>query len=215
MKKIVQLYFVFTLILGLFVFTQTSFAVSSGSHKIYKTKADYFNLVPVSLSEDKTKVISYPWPGDIFYQGKLAYPTKLDKDYFMDNRGGMWIDTAFLDMSYEDYSQIRTPSPKELLSIVKDKNPFTEFYDCGDKEAKEINKIIEGGKLETECKTLIKDSVRIDMSGQFGEDFSSTNTVSEVVKNVKEKNDPMLWIIILISFSFGAISALVVRKKRE
>jgi len=211
MKRIILLCFSFILIFGLFIFTQTSFAVSEPSHPIYKTRADYFNLVPVSLSEDKTKVISYPWPGDIFYQGQLAYPKKLNKDYLMDNRG-IWVDTAFLNINYEDYSQTRTPSPKDLLGIIKDKSPFIEFYDCGHKEIKEINKIIDEGKLETVCKTLIKDSVKLEMSDKFGEDFSE-GVVSDVVKNVKDKNDPIFWIIVLVSFSFGVISALLAKKK--
>jgi hypothetical protein len=214
MKKIALLYFVLILILGLFIFTQTSLAVSEPSHPVYKTKADYFNLVPIGLSEDKTKVISYPWPGDIFYQGKLAYPTKLNKDYLMDTRG-IWVDSVFLNTSYDDYSQIRIPSPKELLEMVKDKSPFVEFYDCGNKEVDEINKIIDSGELGAECKTLIKDSVKLEMSDKFGEDFSDKGIVSNAVKDVKEKNDGTFWVIILISFSFGVISALVVKRGRK
>lgn len=214
MKKIIVVCFLFVLILGSFIFTQTSFAVSEPSHPVYKTKIDYFDLVPIGLSEDKTKVISYPWPGDIFYQGQLAYPTKLNKDYLLDTRG-IWIDTAFLNVNYEDYSQMRTPSPKELLEMVKDKSPFVEFYDCGSKNVKEINKIIDESKLETECKILVKDSVRLEMSDKFGEDFSNTNIVRDVVKDVKKNNNPTLWIIILISFLFGAVSAVVVKRGRK
>jgi hypothetical protein len=214
MKKIGLLYFIIILIFGLFVFAQKSFAISEPVHPVYKTKADYFDLVPIGLSENKTKVISYPWPGDIFYQGQLAYPTKLNRDYLMDNRG-LWVDSVFLDMSYEDYSQIQNPSAKELLAIIKDKNPFVEFYDCGDKDVKEINKIIDTNKLDTECKILIKDSIKLEMSDKFGEDFSDINKVGDVVDMVKEKNSRVFWIIILISFSFGIISALVVKNRKK
>lgn len=214
MKKIIVVCFLFILILGSFIFTKTSFAVLEPSHPVYKTKADYFNLVPIGLSEDKTKVISYPWPGDIFYQGQLAYPTKLNKYYLMDTRG-IWVDTAFLNINYEDYSQMRTPSTGELLERIKDKSPFEEFYDCGSKNIKEINKIIDENKLEIECKILIKDSVKLEMSDKFGEDFSDTNIVHDVVKDVKEKNDFTFWIIISISFAFGVVSALWVKMARK
>ena len=54
---------------------------------IYKTKADYFDKVPVTLSEDKSMIVAYPSPGDLFYKGGLSLPTKLDDGYLLDNRG--------------------------------------------------------------------------------------------------------------------------------
>ena len=54
---------------------------------LYKTKADYNNKVPVTLSEDKTKIVSYPSPKDVFYNGNFAYPTPLAQGYLLDNRG--------------------------------------------------------------------------------------------------------------------------------
>ena len=47
---------------------------------IYKTKSDYSQNVAVTLSDDKSKIISYPHPTDVFYKKKLAYPINLDGD---------------------------------------------------------------------------------------------------------------------------------------
>lgn len=199
--------------MGFFSFSNVSNAEIEIQNHIYKTRGDYFNLVPVGLSEDKAKVISYPWPGDIFYKGKYAYPTKLNKDYLLDN-SGMWIDTAFLSINYDDYSQLRTPSAKDLIYRIKDNNPFVEFYDCESKKIEEINKIIDEGKLGSECKTIIRDSVKLEMSDKFGEDFSDKNIVKNVVEDVKENKTQSYFIAFLISFIFGLGSALYVKMKR-
>src|ERR1017187_7906917 len=44
---------------------------------IYKTKKNYDRLVPVTLNEEKTKIVSYPGINDISYNGELAYPIHL------------------------------------------------------------------------------------------------------------------------------------------
>jgi len=107
-----------------------------GNHPtfIYKTGHDYFNNVPVTLSADKKTVVAYPGPGDVFYMGKLAYPTRLSGGYLLDNRG-INVDVAFLKYTYEEYSQLKTaPSLDELYANIVDKNPLTELYDCGSRE---------------------------------------------------------------------------------
>lgn len=100
---------------------------------IYKTKADYFYNVSVILSEDKSEIISYPGRKDIFYKGELAYPTKLNENFLLDNRG---IDenTAFLKYTYEQYSNLdKTPTIDVLFANILDNDPITEMYYCGSK----------------------------------------------------------------------------------
>ena len=100
---------------------------------VYKTKADYSQLVPVILSSDKSKVVSYPDVKDIYYNGKLAYPTQLLDGYLLDNRG-IGPDVAFLKLTYEEYSRlITTPHAGELLKMIFDKDPLTEMYECGNR----------------------------------------------------------------------------------
>ena len=62
---------------------------------IYKTKGDYFNNVPVILSADKTKLISYPDIKDVYTNGKLALPELIAGGYLLDNRG-INKDVAFI-----------------------------------------------------------------------------------------------------------------------
>jgi hypothetical protein len=41
---------------------------------VYKTKGDYKNYVPVMLSDDKSRIISYPDPKDIKAGGDKLMP---------------------------------------------------------------------------------------------------------------------------------------------
>ncbi len=100
---------------------------------IYQTVADYFDKVPVTLSEDKSEVVSYPGVKDVYYKGELSYPTKLDDDYFLDNRG-IDANTAFLKLTYEEYSKLETtPTKEELYDMILDKDPIKKMYNCGSK----------------------------------------------------------------------------------
>lgn len=120
---------------------------------VYKTRSDYAKYVPVTLSDDKTKIVSYPAPQDVFYQGKLAVPTELCHGYQLDNRGIM-PNSAFLKITYEEYSKLKeAPSSDELYKQIIDKSPFTEMYDLGLRsqykdEKKDIEKIIKKHKLK-------------------------------------------------------------------
>ena len=127
---------------------------------IYKTKVDYSQNVAVTLSDDKLKIISYPHPTDVFYKRKLAYPIKLDNGYLLDNIG-ININTAYLSLTLKEYSQYKELlSLKELYKLIIDKNPLTEFYNCGNRQNLtndliEINSIIKQGYLG-KCKCLKK-----------------------------------------------------------
>ena len=111
---------------------ETSAVLSPGPHVIiYKTRENYFMHVPVVLSEDKKSLVSYPAPGDVFYNGDLAYPVKLEDGFLLDRRG-ITPQSGFLSWTYYEYSRFeKTPSPPELLMKMLDDDPFTLIYDCG------------------------------------------------------------------------------------
>ncbi len=126
---------------------------------VYKTKANYNNLVPVILSDDKTEIVSYPHPKDLLKGSEYSIPFVLNEGYLLDNRG-IGKNVAFLKMSYEEYSNLKNiPSIKELHEIILDDDPLTELCDCGAKtgftnEGKQLNKLIEDKKLRTICKVI-------------------------------------------------------------
>jgi hypothetical protein len=122
---------------------------------IYKTKTDLSKNVPVSLSSDKSMILSYPDVKDVYYNGLLSYPVKLSKGYLLDNRG-IGPDVAFLDYTYEEYSNLPvTPAPEELFARIINKDPLTEMYRCKCKrDTSIINEIIDSGKLYEACKKL-------------------------------------------------------------
>ena len=133
--------------------TQSLNSNSAGPHAIiYQTRNDYSDNVPIILSDDRKSVESYPDVKDVYYQGKLAKPTVLHKGWLLDNRG-INKNVAFINLSYEQYSQLKsTPTAEELLKMVIDKNPVTRMYDLGlrsdfqDIET-EINQRIDAGNI--------------------------------------------------------------------
>jgi len=125
---------------------------------IYKTKADYYDKVPVILSDDKSKVVSYPGARDLYIGDKLALPTRLHKGFLLDNRG-INENVAFLNISYEKFTMMqRVFTAGQLYDMILDKDPLTEMYNCGKKskfkdEVAELNVIIDKGSFEG-CKKL-------------------------------------------------------------
>ena len=98
---------------------------------IYQTKNDYSKLVPVMLGEDKKSIESYPDIKDVFYDGKLAYPTELKNGFYLDNRG-IGKNVAFLSLTYDEYSKLpKTPNSDELWPLIVDKDPIKTMYNCG------------------------------------------------------------------------------------
>jgi hypothetical protein len=98
---------------------------------IYKTQADYFQNVPINLSTDKKTVISYPAVTDVYTNGKLALPTKLENGFLLDNRG-ISVNVAFIKLTYAQYAGLpATPTTAELQEMIVDSNPLTVMYDCG------------------------------------------------------------------------------------
>lgn len=117
---------------------------------IYRTIADYSHNVPVILNDTKDKIVSFPAPSDLFYEGELALPLKLKQGYLLDRRG-ISVNSAFTSYTYENYSKLESAPPLQLLyeSII-DKEPFESIYDCrvlgqsSDPE-KELNREIRNG----------------------------------------------------------------------
>jgi hypothetical protein len=117
---------------------------------VYKTVADYYHNVPVTLNEAKDKIVSFPAPSDLFYEGELALPLKLNKGYLLDRRG-IQVNTAFTSYTYEEYSRMESPpSLQELYDSIVDKEPFESIYDYGtpgqfNDLGKDLNKEIRKG----------------------------------------------------------------------
>jgi hypothetical protein len=137
---------------------QPSFA--SGIHVlVYKTTKDYRNNVPVILSADKSEIVSYPHPNDLFLNGKLAVPDILKNDYLLDNRG-INSNVAFLKYTYQEYSKLQVVPPLNLLyQNIIDKDPLTELWDCGLKTAfsdmeQQLNTLIQQGSYKSKFKKI-------------------------------------------------------------
>ena len=132
--------------------------ISSPPCIIYRTKSDYSMNVPVALSQDKSKIVSYPDRKDVYYNGKFAIPTPLAQGFLLDNRG-IGAQVAFLSYTYEEYSRLAvTPPATDLMSLILDKDPLTEMYQCGQRGqytniVQELNDLINSGMLNT-CKKL-------------------------------------------------------------
>ena len=126
---------------------------------IYKTKADYNKLVPIILTDDKTKISSFPHPKDVFFNGELAYPVVLEDGYLLDNRG-ISKNVAFINITYEEYSKLtQAPVPDSLFSLIIDNNPLVVLYNCGNRHQfknvnKQLNEIILSGQLNN-CKLIV------------------------------------------------------------
>ncbi len=131
---------------------QTTAGIPGPKAIIYKTRADYSQLVPVTLSEDKKSVVSYPDVKDVYYRGKLATPVLLHNGWLLDNRG-INQDVAFISLTYEEYAKKdNTPDANELFSLIIDKDPLTKMYECGLRSdyqdiENELNELIDAGKF--------------------------------------------------------------------
>ena len=115
---------------------------------VYKTVKDYSDLVPVIMNKERTKIVSYPAPSDVYYKGKLATPTPLKDGYWLDNRG-INENVVFTSFTYEEYGALtETPSMSVLLSKIIDRYPLKELIACGlrlkySNEIKELNELID------------------------------------------------------------------------
>lgn len=124
---------------------------------IYKTIADYYDKVPVTLSCDRQRIIAYPHPADLKRDGKFVYPTRLTGGYLLDNRG-ISKDVAFLEYTYEEYAKLeKIPNPDDLFWKILDKDPLIKFCICGsrydyDGDINTLNSTIIDGFTNCDCK---------------------------------------------------------------
>jgi len=122
---------------------------------VYKTKANFNDLVPLELSRDKKTIVSYPDPIDVIGHK----PVFLHKGYLLDRRG-IGENVAFLRFTYEEYASLRAVPPmKTLYDAIIENDPLTELYDCGPSinfkhSATQINQIIDANHLQTTCRRL-------------------------------------------------------------
>lgn len=86
---------------------------------VYKMNGDYSSLVPVTLDASRSKIVSYPAPTDLSEQ---STPLPLGNGWYLDRRGGIGPNTAFLKYTYPQYMSLpQAPSPSALLcDIVAD-----------------------------------------------------------------------------------------------
>ena len=114
---------------------------------IYKTTANFNNMVPIIMNAEKTEIASFPAPGDLKYKGKIALPTVLESGFLLDNRG-INENAVFLNITYEEYMALdKAPSKEELYNLIIDRNPFIIMYSCGKRqqfnnETEELNAAI-------------------------------------------------------------------------
>lgn len=126
---------------------------------IYKTAKDYRNNVPISLSNDKTTIVSYPHPSDLILGENLALPEPLHNGYLLDNCG-INKNIAFLKYTYAEYAKLKeAPTLQELQRSIIDKDPLTELWDCGPKAnftdvQQQLSEWIDKGILAEKCKRL-------------------------------------------------------------
>jgi hypothetical protein len=126
---------------------------------VYKTKADYNDRVPVILSEDKSKIVSYPHPSDVKIGKGYPLPGRLHGGYLLDNRG-IGPRVAFLKTTYAEYAQLESaPTLAELYALITDKDPLLELCNCGAKTGfnsttTQLNQLIDSKKLRTTCKAI-------------------------------------------------------------
>lgn len=97
---------------------------------IYATRNDYNNLVPVNLSADRETIESFPARSDIKQGDQLATPIVLSDGLLYDQRG-IGVNTAFLSLTYEAYSQLEhEPTIEMLKGLLLDKDPLTFLAVC-------------------------------------------------------------------------------------
>lgn len=125
-------------------------------YQVYKTSGDYFFQVPVQLSDDKSKIVSYPASTDLMKGDDFTLPVRLADGYLLDRRG-IGTNTAFIEWTYEVFTESGgASSVEELRNMIVDDNPITELFRCelkmSEAEAiEQINSMIRDGSLSSRC----------------------------------------------------------------
>lgn len=83
---------------------------------IYKMNGDYAQFVPVNLDSSGDRLLSYPGPSDL---SQNSEPLPIANGWYLDRRGGVGMNTAFLKYTYAQYMALPSaPSPAELMSDI-------------------------------------------------------------------------------------------------
>jgi len=94
---------------------------------IYRTKADYDQLVPVTLNATRKGLSNYPAPSDVSAQ---SVPVQLGNGYLYDRRG-IGVNVAFTRYTYAEYAQLKqVPSQETLFESIVEKYPLTAMWYC-------------------------------------------------------------------------------------
>lgn len=117
---------------------------------IYQTRADYSQYVPVRMNAERTKIISFPLPHELHFQGIPLLPTPLNKGFRLDNIG-IGPDVAFLKFTIRQYILLLTPPPVEvMMQHILDSQPLVAMFQCGYRYEytdliRDVNVLIERG----------------------------------------------------------------------
>lgn len=83
---------------------------------IYRTNGDYDDRVPVTLDATRTSIVSYPAPTDVT---SASAPLVLADGWLLDRRGGISMNSAFLDWTYAQYAAMsHAPSIAEIMAHI-------------------------------------------------------------------------------------------------
>lgn len=83
---------------------------------IYRTDGDYDDRVPVTLDASRTSIVSYPAPTDVT---AASAPLVMADGWLLDRRGGICMNSAFLDWTYAQYAAMpHAPSIAEMMSHI-------------------------------------------------------------------------------------------------
>ena len=138
--------------------------ISEPPPQIYKLKGDYIDNVCVGLSEDKTEIRVYPGTKDNCGDPNES-PIKVDSGYYLDDCCNYGVNSAYLSIRKEDYSN---HIPRDsLYKMILDKNPYEEYYidedrilvkictDCFTLDTVLLNDIISEGSLADYFKKIL------------------------------------------------------------
>lgn len=83
---------------------------------IYRTDGDYNDRVAVNLDASRSSLVSYPAPTDV---SAASAPVVMKDGWLLDRRGGVGLNTAFLNWTYAEYSALESaPTPAEIMAHV-------------------------------------------------------------------------------------------------
>jgi hypothetical protein len=126
---------------------------------IYQTSSDYSGLVPVQLSPDGQRIVSFPDPRDLKVGDRWLKPVKLKNGFWLDQQG-VGRNTAFLQLNYEEYAALpAVPDSATLLELILVRKPFMSMYACGRKSdfgnlVVELNQAVVKNRLDRFKKIL-------------------------------------------------------------